>query len=74
MATQKELVAQWVAFGYRKGMASATITPPPTNAFRRVYHMMQGKWALVAIDDQCLKISPFEDPNGATASGIHGLQ
>ena len=25
MATQKELVAQWTALGYRKGMASATI-------------------------------------------------
>ena len=57
MATQKELAAQWIAFDYRKGMASPTITPPPTKAFRRVYHMMKGKWALVAIDDQRLKIS-----------------
>lgn len=63
MTTQKELAAQWIAFGYRKGMASATITPPPTKAFRRVYHMMQDKWALVAIDDQRLKISRFEDLN-----------
>ena len=63
MATQKELAAQWIALGYRKGMASATITPPPAKAFRRVYHVMQGKWALVAIDDQRLKISRFEDLN-----------
>jgi hypothetical protein len=63
MSTQKELAAQWIVFGYRKGMASATITPPPTKAFRRVYHMMQGKWALVAIDDQRLKVSRFEDLN-----------
>ena len=63
MATQKELVAQWTALGYRKAMASATITPPPPKAFRRVYHMMQGKWALVAIDDQRLKVSRFEDLN-----------
>lgn len=63
MATQKELAAQWIALGYRKGMASATITPPPTKAFRRVYHMMKGKWALVAIDDQRLKISRIEDLN-----------
>ena len=57
MATQKELAAQWIAVGYREGMASATITPPPTKAFRRVYQMMKGKWALVTIDDQRLQIS-----------------
>ncbi len=63
MTSQKELVALWIAAGYRKSMASATITPPPPKAFRPVYHMMKSKWALVAIDDQRLKVSRIEDLN-----------
>ncbi|MEQ1760901.1 MAG: DUF2971 domain-containing protein [Vicinamibacterales bacterium] len=63
MATQRELVGRWSALGYRTGMASATIIPPPPVSFRRVYHMTQDKWALAAVDDQRLKVSRFEDLN-----------
>lgn len=63
MTTQKDLVGQWSAAGYRKGMASATIVPPPPKGFRRVYQMLSAKWALVAIDDRRLKVSRFDDLN-----------
>jgi hypothetical protein len=63
MTTQKELVAQWRALGYRAGMASETITPPPPKEYRRLYHMMQRCWAIVAIKHQRLKVSRLDDLN-----------
>jgi Protein of unknown function (DUF2971) len=44
-------------------MASETIVLPPPKTFLRVYHMMEAKWALVAIKNQRLKVSRFENLN-----------
>jgi hypothetical protein len=44
-------------------MASETILSPPPKTFLRVYHMMEAKWALVAIKNQRLKVSRFENLN-----------
>lgn len=60
--TQRDLIAQWRALGYPK-MESETITPPPPNEYRRVYHMMKANWALVAVDAQRLRVSRFADLN-----------
>jgi hypothetical protein len=53
----------WAAQGYDPGMASATIVPPPPISHRRVYHMMEGQWARVAIKDRRLEVSRFADLN-----------
>jgi hypothetical protein len=44
-------------------MASERIVPPPPRTFLRVYHMMEAKWAMVAIRNQRLKVSRFENLN-----------
>ena len=44
-------------------MASERIVSPPRETFLRVYHMMEAKWALVAIKNQRLKVSRFENLN-----------
>ena len=44
-------------------MGSETIVSPPAKNFLRVYHMMEARWALVAIKNQRLKVSRFENLN-----------
>jgi hypothetical protein len=40
--TQGDYIRRWRALGYPK-MESETITPPPPETFRRVYHMIKAK-------------------------------
>ena len=61
--TQSELRARWKALGYRPRMGSDTVVPPPPKAYRRVYHMMEARWARVAIENRRLKVSRFGDLN-----------
>jgi Protein of unknown function (DUF2971) len=63
MTTQRDLIEQWRAHGYRTGMASETIVSPPPQPFVRAYHMMTTHWAIVALTDSRLKVSRFGDLN-----------
>lgn len=56
-------VAEWVALGYSKKMASAEFLAPPPAEFIRVYHFRSSQDALDAVRQKRLKVARFGDAN-----------
>lgn len=58
-----ELDKTWINLGYKSGMASGKLIPPPGVEFRRVYHFLSADHAIASIALRRLKVSRAAEMN-----------
>ena len=63
MPLHKKYRAMWVEAGYASTMGSAAVLPPPSDQFRRVYHLTSADHGISDVGLQRLKVARFSDLN-----------
>jgi Protein of unknown function (DUF2971) len=63
MPMDKALRSEWVNAGYKSGMGSVQVVPPPPKDFIRVYHLTSAEFAISDIGLSRMKVARFSDVN-----------
>jgi len=63
MPQQNQLKEEWRRLGYRDGMGSASVVPPPGADFIRAYHLTSAEHGISSISLRRLKVARFSEVN-----------
>lgn len=63
MTKRDHLKAEWRRLGYRDGMGSASVVPPPGADFVRAYHLTSAEHGISSISLRRLKVARFSEVN-----------